>query len=309
MLLVEEALRRDISVTKEPAQRFITFSRGGRRLLWREGETTRNTLLARRLTSRPAALAQFLSAYDQPGSETIAFRAGAAERAWAWAKGFGRVVVKPPGRDNDSRPYLNIRTWEDFQIAFEATTAASDGSALVEPYVVGEHYRCLVIGGSVVAAVRIRPTGVIGDGKATVNQLIETKNSQRGGVHYPVTRGRREFQMLSKQGLSPSSIPSVGMYVQLRESGQLHTGGDIVEAFGELLPGEIRRIRSVVTTVPGLRIAEAVVSVPRLEEDDPIRVVDINPTVRLDIYHLPWEGKAFEAADAVLDTIFSGKPQ
>lgn len=295
-------------MTKEPAQRFITFSRGGRRLLWREGVTTRNTLLARRLTSRPAALAQFLSAYDQPGSETISFRAGAAERAWAWAKGFGRVVVKPPGRDDDSRPYLNIRTWEDFQIAFEATTAASDGSALVEPYVVGEHYRCLVIGGSVVAAVRIRPTGVIGDGKATVNQLIETKNSQRGAVHYPVTRGRREFQMLSKQGLSPSSIPSVGMYVQLRESGQLHTGGDIVEAFDELLPAEIRRIRSVISTVPGLRIAEAVVSVPRLEEDDPIRVVDINPTVRLDIYHRPWEGKAFEAAGAVLDSIFPIEP-
>src|SRR5699024_8261309 len=110
-------------------------------------------------------------------------------------------------------------------------------------------------------------------------------------------------QMLSKQGLSPTSIPSVGMYVQLRESGQLHTGGDIAEAFGELLPAEIRRIRSVVTTVPGLRIAETVVSVPRLEEDDPIRIVDINPTVWLDIYHRPWEGEAFDASGAVLDPI------
>jgi len=301
---VEEALRRDISVTKEPAQRFIAFSRGGRRLLWREGETTRNTLLARRLTSRPAALAQFLSAYDQPGSETIAFRAGAAERAWAWAKGFGRVVVKTPGRDNDSRPYLNIRTWEDFQIAFEATTAASDGVALVEPYVVGEHYRCLVIGGSVVAAVRIRPTGVIGDGKATVNQLIETKNSQRGAVHFPVTRGRREFRMLSKQGLSPTSIPDRGMYVQLRTSGQLRSGGDLIEAFGELEPAEIRKIRTVVGAVPGLRVAEVTVSVPRLEEDDPFRIVDLNPTVRLDIYREPWEGSPFDAAAAVLDPIF-----
>src|SRR5699024_10342534 len=241
LLLVEEALRRDISVTKEPAQRFIEFSRGGRRLLWREGETTRNTMLARRLTSRPAALAQFLSAYDQPGSETIAFRAGAAERAWAWAKGFGRVVVKTPGRDNDSRPYLNIRTWEDFQIAFEATTAASDGVALVEPYVVGEHYRCLVIVGSVVAVVRIRPTGVIRDGTATVYELIETKNSQRGAVLFPVTLGRREFRMLSKQDLSPTSIPGRGMYDQLRTSGQLRSGGDLIEAFGELEPAKIRK--------------------------------------------------------------------
>lgn len=304
LLLVEEALRRGVSVNKELDQRFITFARDGRRLLWREGETTRNTLLARRLTARPVALAQFLSAYDQPGSEAIAFDAGAAERAWAWAQAFKRVVVKPTGRNDASRAYLNIRSWEDFQIAFDATTEASNGRALVEPYVVGEHYRCLVIGGSVVAAVRVRPTGVIGDGRSTINQLLDAKNLQRGEVHFPLTRGRREFKMLSKQGFSPASVPSAGMYVQLRDSGQLHAGGDIIEAMGELKPAEIRRIRTVVATVPGLRVAEATISVPRLEEDDPMRIFDINPTVRLDIYHRPWEGKPFDAAGAVLDPVF-----
>jgi|SRR5690625_2304152 len=104
--------------------------------------------------------------------------------------------------------------------------------------------------------------------------------------------------MLSKQGFSPASVPSAGMYVQLRDSGQLHVGGDIIEAMGELKPAEIRRVRAVVAAVPGLRVAEATISVPRLEDDDPTRIFDINPMVRLDIYHRPWEGKPFDAAGA-----------
>src|SRR5699024_12869874 len=112
------------------------------------------------------------------------------------------------------------------------------------------------------------------------------------------------YQCSCKQDLSSASIRGRGKDVQLRTSGQLHAGGDLIEALGEVEPAEIRKMRTVAGAVPGLRVAEVTVSVPRLEEDDPFRVVDLNPTVRLDIYREPWEGAPFDAAAAVLDPIF-----
>ena len=54
---------------------------------------------------------------------------------------------------------------------------------IVETYVAGNDYRCLVIGGKVAAIAERVPASVIGDGEHTIRQLVDNDNADpRRGI-------------------------------------------------------------------------------------------------------------------------------
>ena len=96
------------------------------------------------------------------------------------------VVTKPLSGNHGRGVTADIATVEDLKAGFEAALARvrdDSGAVIVESYIKGEDHRLLVIGGKLVAAARRRPAHVVGDGKHSIQQLIDIENADpRRGI-------------------------------------------------------------------------------------------------------------------------------
>ncbi len=86
------------------------------------------------------------------------------------------VVVKPDVGNHGKGATINITTLEELKTAFQVAKARHP-DVIVEEYVHGFDFRLLVIIGVLVAAARREPAHVIGDGKASINDLIGKVNA------------------------------------------------------------------------------------------------------------------------------------
>ena len=125
---------------------------------------------------------------------------------------------------------------------------------IVEAYVPGIDYRVLVVDGRMVAAARLRPAAVTGDGAHDIAALIAMANAdpRRGDGHArPLTRITLDGEALAtwpRRAWTTARCPAAGQVVTLRRNANLSTGGtstdvtDLVhpEVAAHVLPGGSR---------------------------------------------------------------------
>ena len=109
------------------------------------------------------------------------------EGAVAAAKRIGYPCVLKPLDGNHGRGvHLDLRSEEAVRAAFHGALAQSrGGDVVVESYVTGNDYRCLVIGGKVAAIAERVPASVTGDGEHTVRELVDIANADPAPRHRP----------------------------------------------------------------------------------------------------------------------------
>jgi hypothetical protein len=98
-------------------------------------------------------------------------------------------VIKPLDGNHGRGVNLDLRSEEAVRKAFPLAAAESrSGDLVVESYVAGNDYRCLVIGGKVAAIAERVPASVVGDGEHTVRGLVDIANQdpRRGIGHEKV---------------------------------------------------------------------------------------------------------------------------
>jgi cyanophycin synthetase len=131
---------------------------------------------------------------------------------------------------------------------------------IVEEQYVGRDYRILVVGGKVVAVAERVPARVVGDGRSTVAQLIETVNQDpRRGVGHEAVMTRivvddHLIDRLERAGLELQSVPASGQIVTLRATANLSTGGTAIDRTDEIHPDNASIARRAALTV-GLDVA------------------------------------------------------
>jgi cyanophycin synthetase len=121
----------------------------------------------------------------------IARRASQAVRS---AERIGYPVVLKPLAGNHGRGVsINLKTPVEVEVAFDK--AAEHGrSIVVESYIEGFDHRLLVIDGDLVAAAKRVPGHVVGDGKKSIEQLVDVVNDDpRRGVGHEKVLTRLEF--------------------------------------------------------------------------------------------------------------------
>ena len=203
----------------------------------------------------------------------------------------------------------------------EAAVRAAFGAALresrsrdvvVESYITGRGYRCLVIGGKLAAVAERVPASVTGDGEKTVRELVETTNHdpRRGISHEKVlTRIRLDESaeaVLSGQGYTPDSVPDEGAFVKLALTGNMSTGGTSIDRTAEAHPDNIE-IAETAARVVGLDIAGIDFICPDIEE--PVRetgggIVEVNAAPGFRMHTHPTEGEPQYVAKPVIDLLF-----
>ncbi len=235
------------------------------------------------------------------------------EQAWAVACELGGpVVVKPRDGNQGKGVTVNAQTREQV-IAGYHTARSFRSDVIVERYLPGIDYRLLVVGNQLVAAARREPPLVIGDGERTVAQLVDQVNAdpRRGDGHAtPLTRisiDEIALDRLAEQGLTPDSVPPLGMRVVLRNNANLSTGGTATDVTDEVhrdvAARAIAAAQMVGLDICGIDIVCENINTPLEVQHGGIVEVNAAPGLRM---HLsPSFGKSRNVGEAVISHMFA----
>jgi cyanophycin synthetase len=221
------------------------------------------------------------------------------------------IVTKPVNGNHGKGATTNIRTWEDAVIALHA--AKKYGKAVIcEKFVVGRDYRLLVINYKFVAAALRTPAAVIGDGKSTIQQLIDKVNEdpRRGYGHEKVLTSIKvdDFTMdiLNKLGYTLDTVITNKEELWLKPTANLSTGGTATDITDFVHPTNVvmaeRIARIIGLDICGIDIMASDLSVPITENGGAILEVNAAPGFRM---HLdPTEGLPRNVAEPVIDMLY-----
>ena len=221
------------------------------------------------------------------------------------------VVVKPVSGNHGRGITTDIRNWEDATIALEAAKKVSR-SVIVEKFVTGDDYRLLVINYQLVAAAKRTAAHVIGDGKSTVQQLIDEVNSdpRRGYGHEKVLTqidiNDLTLGLLEEKGLTLDSVIPDGEKLKLKDTANLSTGGtaedvtDYVHPYNIFMAERIARIIGL--DICGIDIMTEDIGKPLPETGGAVLEVNAAPGFRM---HLaPATGLPHNVAGHVMDMLY-----
>lgn len=221
------------------------------------------------------------------------------------------LVVKPHNGNHGNGVTLNILSLEEALNAFRKAKAYSD-LVIVEKYYTGKDYRFLVINGKLSAAALRIPAQVTGDGKSTIEQLVEqeNKNPQRGEGHEKIltkiTLDEFTPSILQEQGYQPDSIPPRGANVYLKQTANLSTGGTSEDVTEIIHPGN-RIIAERVARTIGLDICGIDVvakDISKLIDGINGAVIEVNAGPGFRMHTHPSKGKARDVGKDVVDMLF-----
>lgn len=220
------------------------------------------------------------------------------------------VVIKPLGGNQGKGVTLDIRKAEEAERAF-AIAAEFDNRVVIEQFIPGRQYRLCVINGKLIAAAERIPAYVIGNGQATIQQLVDQVNldPQRGDGHEkPLTKITIDsvaLITLARQGLTPDSIPVAGRTVYIRENANLSTGGTAVDVTDIVHPETIRMVERAAKLI-GLDIAGVDIVSSDITQSlrDGGAIIEVNAAPGIRMHHYPAAGKPRDVASAIIDYLF-----
>ncbi|MFV8334405.1 cyanophycin synthetase [Flavobacterium sp. GSP14] len=221
------------------------------------------------------------------------------------------IVLKPLDGNHGKGASINVTNWED---AVSGLAFAKEYSKriIVEKFITGFDYRILVIDNKLVAAAKRVPAHVVGDGTATIQELISTTNldPRRGYGHENVLTqidvDRDTEDLLEKLGYTLATIPKIDEIVFLKSTANLSTGGTSVDVTDMMHPENIflaERISRVIgLDVCGVDIMAENLTQPLKENGGVILEVNAAPGFRM---HLaPSEGLPRNVAAPVIDMLY-----
>ncbi|MEM7503252.1 MAG: cyanophycin synthetase [Pseudomonadota bacterium] len=221
------------------------------------------------------------------------------------------VVIKPLAGNHGRGVSINLRTNEEVETAFEK--AREHGrNIIVESYVEGYDHRLLVVGGKLIAAAKRMPGHVVGDGKHTIEELVDIVNQDpRRGVGHEKVLTRLEFdhqaeRLLNKLGYDRGTVPEKNEVVFLRSTANLSTGGTAIDVTDVMHPDNRemaeRTINAIGLDIGGVDFLSKDITESYRDIGGGICEVNAGPGFRMHV--APSEGTPRDVAGPVLDMLF-----
>ena len=221
------------------------------------------------------------------------------------------VVVKPVDGNHGRGVSVNLNTENDVRTGYEKAAEQGRG-VIVESMIPGADHRLLVVGGELVAAAKRVPAHIVGDGRHTVEELVDEVNKDpRRGVGHENMLTRIEIdksavRMLKEKNLTPESIPEDGEEIFLCRTANLSTGGTAVDVTDVIHPDNKlmaeRAIKAVGLDIGGVDFLTTDITKSFSETGGAICEINAGPGMRMHIS--PSEGKPRDVGGAVMDKLF-----
>ncbi|CCH93109.1 Cyanophycin synthetase [Microcystis aeruginosa PCC 9432] len=223
------------------------------------------------------------------------------------------IVIKPLDGNHGRGISIDIKNQQEAEEAYDLASAASKTrSVIVERYYKGSDHRILVINGKVAAVAERIPAHVVGDGRSTIEELIEITNQDpnRGDGHANVltkiTIDKTALNVLEKQGYELTSILAHGEIAYLRATANLSTGGIAVDRTDEIHPENVwiaQRVAKLIgLDIAGIDVVTEDIRKPLKEVDGVIVEVNAAPGFRMHV--APSRGLPRNIAAPVIDMLF-----
>ncbi|MDB9311733.1 cyanophycin synthetase [Spirulina sp. CS-785/01] len=223
------------------------------------------------------------------------------------------IVIKPLDGNHGRGITIDINSWEEAEEAYDlASEASKTRSIIVERYYKGSDHRILVINGKVVAVAERVPAHVVGDGRATVSELIDRTNQdpRRGDGHDNVltriTLDKTATDVLARQGFNLDTVLREGEVAYLRATANLSTGGSAIDRTDEIHPENEwiaeRVVKTIGLDIAGIDVVTSDIRKP-LRETDGV-VVEVNAAPGFRMHAAPSEGLPRNVGAAVLDMLY-----
>jgi cyanophycin synthetase len=310
--LIDEAVSRDIPFIRLDRHSLVQFGHGVYQKRIRATMTSLTSAIGVDIASNKSLTNQLLDSagLPVPRAEVVT----SADDAVAAAKRLGfPCVVKPLDGNHGRGVHLDLGSEDDVRAAFPGAFGESRaGDVIVETYVAGNDYRCLVIGGTVAAIAERVPASVTGDGEHTVSELVEFANAdhRRGIGHEKVlTRIKVDAAaeaLVHEQGFGLDDVPPDGTRVKLALTGNMSTGGTSIDRTIEAHPDNVE-IAETAAQIVGLDVAGIDFICPDIAT--PVRetggaIVEVNAAPGFRMHTHPTEGEPQYVARPVIDLLF-----
>jgi cyanophycin synthetase len=221
------------------------------------------------------------------------------------------AVTKPIDGNHGKGATTDLRTWEDSLRGFEAAKKYSRG-VIVEKFITGLDHRVLVVNYKFVAAAIRKPASVTGDGKHTIQELIDitNKDPRRGYGHEKTLTSIKvdDFtrDILDKKGLTLESVLKQGEELWLKPTANLSTGGTATDVTDYVHPDNIFMCERIARII-GLDICGIDIMAPSLSE--PIQnnggaILEVNAAPGFRMHIDPAEGLPRNVAEPVIDMLY-----
>jgi cyanophycin synthetase len=310
--LIDEAVSRDIPYIRLDRFSLVQLGQGVHQQRIRATMTSRTSGIGVDVASDKSLTNRLLDSagLPVPRAEVVDTEDGAV--AAAHRLGFP-CVVKPLDGNHGRGVHLDLRSEEAVRAAFPGALAESrSGDLVIETYVAGNDYRCLVIAGKLAAVAERVPASVTGDGVHSVRQLVERTNQdpRRGIGHEKVlTRIKLDAaagELVRAQGYELDDVPPTGTWVKLALTGNMSTGGTSIDRTMEAHPDNVE-IAETAAQIVGLDVAGIDFICPDIAT--PVRetggaIVEVNAAPGFRMHTHPTEGEPQYVARPVIDSLF-----
>src|SRR5690349_12618102 len=310
--LIDEAVSRDIPFIRLDRHSLVQFGHGVHQQRIRATMTSQTSAIGVDVASDKSLTNRLLDSAGLPVPRSAVV--DTVEEAVSAAKRLGfPCVVKPLDGNHGRGVHLDLRSEEAVRAAFPGALAQSrSGDVVVETYIFGNDYRCLVIGGKVAAIAERVPASVTGDGEHTVRELVDIANldPRRGIGHEKVlTRIKVDEaaeELVHKQGYTLDDKPPKGTWIKLALTGNMSTGGTSIDRTIEAHPDNVE-IAETAAQVVGLDVAGIDFICPDIAT--PVRetggaIVEVNAAPGFRMHTHPTEGEPQYVARPVIDGLF-----
>ena len=221
------------------------------------------------------------------------------------------LVTKPINGNHGKGATTDLKNWDELLMGYEAAKVYSR-SVIVEKFITGYDHRILVINYKFVAAAKRTPASVVGDGKHSIQELIDIVNSdpRRGYGHEKVLTSIKvdKFtqQILDDKGFTLDTVLVKDYELLLKPTANISTGGTAEDITDYVHPSNVfmceRIARIIGLDICGIDIMAPDLSIPITENGGAILEVNAAPGFRM---HLePTEGIARNVAEPVIDMLY-----
>ena len=306
--IVDAAAERGIPAIRLTEGNLVQLGYGARsRRIW-TAETDCTSAIAEGIASNKDLTKRLLAACGVPIPEGR--EVDSAADAWEAAEDIGLpVVVKPTDANHGRGVFTDLNTRAEVERAYAG--ALDEGSGImVERFVRGNSHRLLVVGKLVVAATRDKMLTVIGDGRATIAELVDSQinSDPRCGVEEefplePLVLAESAIALLEleRQGYGLDSVPAKGREVLLKRQGDL-AYDETDEVHPDVAAAAALAARIVGLDIAGIDIVAEDIGKPLAETRGAIVEVNAGPSL---LMHLkPAEGKPRPVGEAIAKHLF-----
>ena len=310
--LVEEAESRDIPFIRLNDQSLVQLGYGVYQKRIQATTTANTNMIAVDIAANKDATKKLLGDMGVPVPKGYRIRSEDDLESTIDAVGYP-VVIKPLDGNHGKGATVGITDLEHAKTAFERAKEYSRW-VIVEKQLIGADFRALIVNNRLIAVAERLPAHIIGDGRSTIQELIDTTNAdpRRGYGHENVLTqieiDGQTLRLIKARDYTLESVLPKDEVLNLKTTANISTGGTAIDRTDEVHPQNVflfeRIARIIGLDVAGVDIIAPNVSEPLHENGGGIIEVNAAPGFRM---HLaPSEGIGRNVAEHVIDMLFPG---